>query len=76
MKTIYKVIKTDGTRGGIGLFKEEWFCNTQKLAEASKAEKDKSEQVTDGNMPKNSGYLVSPVNVIECEDDFYKKELR
>jgi len=76
MKTIYKVIPTDGTRGGIGLFKEEWFCTTQPLAEAFKAEKEKSEQVTVGNMPKSSGYLVLPVNVMECEDDFYKKELR
>lgn len=76
MKTIYKVIQTDGTRGGIGLFKKEWFCVTQKLAEAFKAEKEKSEQVMVGSMPKSSGYLVSPVSVMECEDDFYKKELR
>lgn len=76
MKTIYKVIQTDGTRGGIGLFKEEWFCTTQQLAEAFKAEKEKSVQATVGNMSKSSGYLVSPVSVMECEDDFYKKELR
>ena len=75
MKTIYKVIQTDGTRGCSGLFNKEWFCTTQKLAEAFKAEKE-SEQATVGNMPKSSGYLVSPVNVMECEDDFYKKELR
>lgn len=76
MKTIYKVIQTDGTQGGIGLFKEEWFCTTQQLAEAFKAEKEKSVQATVGNMSKSSGYLVSPVSVMECEDDFYKKELR
>lgn len=76
MKTIYKVIKTDGTRGGSSLFKKEWFCATQELASKFKAEKEKSEQVTVGNMPQSSGYLVSPVQVMECEDDFYTKELR
>lgn len=76
MKTIYKVIKTDGTRGGSSLFNKEWFCATLKLAEAFKAEKEKSTPVPVGNMPKNSGYLVSPVKVMECEDDFYTTELR
>lgn len=69
MKTIYKVIKTDGTRGGSGLFNREWFCTTKELAEAFKAAKEKSE-------PHSTGYQVVAVPLMVCEDDFYKKELR
>ena len=76
MKTIYKIIKNSGDRSGNGLFSKEWFCSTKKLAETFKAEKEKSEQVTDGNIPRGSGYCVSPVNVMDSEYDFYKKELR
>lgn len=75
MKTIYKITESSGARGN-NLFRKEWFCSTKKLAEAFKAEKEKSEQVTDGNIPRGSGYCVSPVDVMESEDDFYKKELR
>lgn len=76
MKTIYKITKNSGARSGNDLFNKEWFCSTKKLAEAFKAEKEKSEQVTDGNIPRGSGYCVSPVDVMDSEDDFYKKELR
>ena len=75
MKTIYKVTQNSGIRGD-SLFKKEWFCSTKKLAEAFKAEKEKSEHMTDGNVPKGNGYAVYPVEVMESENDFYKKELR
>ena len=76
MKTIYKITKNNSDLSGNDLFRKEWFCSTKKLAEAFKAEKEKSEQVTDGNIPRGSGYCVSSMDVMENEDDFYKKELR
>lgn len=76
MKTIYKITKNSCVHSGNELFRKEWFCSTKQLAEAFKAEKEKSEQVTDGNIPRGSGYCVSPVDVMDSEDDFYKKELR
>lgn len=78
MKTIYKVVKSSGVRNGENLFSKEWYCSTKKLAEAFKAEKEKSEQPTDviGNVPRGNGYHVVAVEVMDSEDDFYKKELR
>ena len=75
MKTIYKITESSGVRGN-NLFRKEWFCSTKKLAESFKAEKEKSEQVTVGNVPKGNGYCITPVEVMDSEDDFYKKELR
>lgn len=77
MKTIYRITKNRDVRES-SLFHKEWFCSTKKLAEAFKAEKEKSEQVTEGigNVPRSNGYCISTVEVMESEDDFYKKELR
>ncbi len=78
MKTIYKIVTSNGIRNGENLFKKEWYCATKKLAEAFKAEKEKSEQCSDviGNTPRGNTYHISAVEVMDKEDDFYKKELR
>lgn len=76
MKTIFKITERTGVRNDNNLFKKEWYCSTTQLAVAFKAEKEKSEPVMVGNVPKGNGYCIMAVAVMDCEDDFYKKELR
>lgn len=75
MKTMYKIVSSSGLEN---LFKKEWFATTKKLAEAFKTEKEKSEPCTDspGYVSQGNKYHIIPVEVMEKEDDFYKKELR
>ena len=77
MKTIFKITERTGVRSDNNLFKKEWYCSTNKLAEAFKAEKEKALPATDGNISGGcKGYTITPIQVMDSEDDFYKKELR
>lgn len=71
MKKIFKIVEHDGTRADNSIFRKEWYCATNSLAEKFKSEKEAALPV--GSM---HSYHIVPIDVMDSEDDFYIKELR